>query len=98
MLTLISRNTLLYTTLLNTNLQDHNTSKYCELIDLLFSEKNTEKISLLKHMNTFFGGSWHKIFSDGVHGQIHINLGVLDMKMFENHCSSHYPGLCHSYL
>lgn len=56
MLTLISRNTLLYTTLLNTNLQDHNTSKHCELIDLLFSEKNTEKISLLKHINTHFMG------------------------------------------
>lgn len=57
MLTLISRNTLLYTTLLNTNLQDHNTSKLCELIDLLFSEKNTEKNStLLKHINTNFMG------------------------------------------
>ena len=72
------------------NLQAHS-----ELVDLLFL-KNLENLS--KSLNIYFskqtfvtqisasgGVPGTTYFEMGVHGQIHVTLGVLDMKRFENH-------------
>jgi len=64
------------------------------ILDLLFL--NTRE-HLFKSLNIYFskgsfvteisvsGRPWNDIFLDGVCGQIHVMLGVLDMEKFENH-------------